>query len=337
MAATPPSIKKRSVARAELKLASALEASLAAGEKDRKEEEITYVTDAMTNDETGQLASSIAKMIRNGTLLKAAGLAQDTTAKQSTLGKEIPVGTLRYKNLSMGVLQSLLKTWEPGVFNADFFNNESAPTLAGLRDLVKFGLGLPEDAKLPVHVASLRFENGLAHYTKARYDFLGKRLSDHKVGEGVAYYGMRGEDIVVCVPLQGVGRAMRATLKLAHVGNGDGWQFLGNLSSDAKLVQDDVGDVIVLKKKFAPVMPAGASLFAESDDWVADNLEVPNRWVTDKLPEGVVCEFAEAKEKLSNKKRGREQKKQGSDTTEGVCPKQKKTLQKPGGSGKISI
>lgn len=66
---------------------------------------------------------------------------------------------------------------------------------------MKFGLGLPEDAKLPVHVASLRFENGLAHYTKARYDFLGKRLSDHKVGEGVAYYGMRGEDIVVCVCL----------------------------------------------------------------------------------------------------------------------------------------
>lgn len=134
MAATPPSIKKRSVARAELKLASALEASLAAGEKDRKEEDIAYVTDAMTNDETGQLASSIAKMIRNGTLLNAAGLAQDTTAKQSTLGKEILVGTLRYNNLSMGVLQSLLKTWEPGVFNADFFNNESAPTLVGLRD-----------------------------------------------------------------------------------------------------------------------------------------------------------------------------------------------------------
>lgn len=259
----------------------------------QRSENISYVVEILENHPDDTLAEAVAKMLRNGTLQRAASASERT--EFSPWGKELSLSVKRYKHLPAGLCHSILGKIEPSIYGEqDVFDDPPLNCISFLRRRLQFALAVSEDDTLPMNYLSYRFEKGFLEYCLRRYTMAGKRLAKIKAADDVAYYKLEGAKVTVLAPM----REARAKKDIVLLGleGADDWQIENNISCRAEVVSKTLGERKVLAKKFIDQNAGTACFHDEGGDMNIDDEGIPAWCRATELPKGVRSMFWKAKE-----------------------------------------
>ena len=258
-------------ARGERKLVGILAAGLDRFDGQAKSNNMDYVWAEMADDDTGDIAKSIANMLKSGTLAKATAMKTNaTTTEHPAYGDVLPESCKLFRGLKNAAMRLMLTNFEE--LSEELSRDD-------LFCMLCFALGMPADARLPTHYESLCFFVPLMLYCFARYEQLGKRLQDRPAVQDLGYFQLRQIDEVsqveLCVQLR-AGETKTVALH-PHMTNIEEWDIVDNtvfLKAVAK------------HKHFGAEVPL-ASLFKAAEDgtYVVDAESVKWDFPDERLPD----------------------------------------------------
>lgn len=270
---------KRARRGSDAKLVDSISTAIEREDERRHKELLEYIHKEVSAN--APLAVAVANMLRNGTLQRAASKQRASEAEGLQFGKELPPSLKLYKALRDGNCRTILKTFEPAVFTDDVFDDDEGPSLADMRLMITFSLGLVAGARLPQTFPSLRFDKALAEFLKVRYTEMGNRLAGYTPGAGFGYLVVRGNTISTLCPKTGGGHI---AVQMSELGEpGHDWELIDNCSLCVKLSSKAKGDKINPLSRLTR-QNEGNELFPEEATYFEVNVATLPEWITQPLP-----------------------------------------------------
>lgn len=247
--ASPPTKKFRTVARQEQRFVQQLATGIQTQTARQKSENIDYVLKTLQDHPDDSLAEAVAKMLRNGSLQRAA--AASTREEFSPWGKELSLSVKKFKHIPATMCAAILRKLEPGAYSDISWDEPPLNNAAVLRQRVVFAICASEEDTLPTQHLCFRFEKGLLEYCLARYTQAGSRLKTLAPTASDAYYELSGNTVKVLAPL--MDETATKIVQLAGLDSATDWVIENNISCKAELVSAQMGERKTLANKFIDI------------------------------------------------------------------------------------
>jgi hypothetical protein len=152
-------LKRKSVSAA-LHAEAAVATGLASIAQQRHEHDLSYIVEELNKAESQEIVSTLAVMIRSGSLARSLNLAAQKAVTSEALGELLATKVRSFKALFEKTLDILLQKFEEVVFSDEMLVQLGRQDK---RDLVLFALGLTCTCPLPSHQDRTAFEHWAMH------------------------------------------------------------------------------------------------------------------------------------------------------------------------------